>query len=166
MIKVTSAYSTKFLERFWARVVRSGEPDGCWEWHGPLSAGGYGKIRLEGTRKFSSTHRLAYIIQVGPIPKRKLVLHQCDNRRCLRESHLFVGTQKDNIRDMFAKGRANKARGRQHGMAKLTEAQVLQILKKYRTGSFTLQELGDIYGVCVMQVSRIVRGKRWAHLQR
>lgn len=50
----------------------------------------------------------------GRIPRGKLVLHHCDNRRCVRwtpdikypKGHLFLGTQKDNIQDMLQKGRS------------------------------------------------------------
>lgn len=53
-------------------------------------------------------------------PKVRVVCHHCENRRCVRPGHLFLGTALDNTRDMFAKGRANKTRGEGTGRAKLT----------------------------------------------
>lgn len=32
-------------------------------------------------------------------------MHLCDNRACIEPSHLKLGTQKENIADMFNKGR-------------------------------------------------------------
>lgn len=48
---------------------------------------------------------MSYEVNVGPIPAGLYVLHRCDNRLCVRPDHLFLGTQGDNIRDMFDKGR-------------------------------------------------------------
>jgi len=38
----------------------------------------------------------------GPL----VVMHACDNRSCINPDHLSVGTARDNVRDMIAKGRA------------------------------------------------------------
>lgn len=43
---------------------------------------------------------------VGPIPKGMFVLHKCDVRACVKPDHLFIGTKKDNTRDMMSKGRS------------------------------------------------------------
>ena len=89
-------------ERFWARV---GEPDsnGCWPWLGTKRHTGYGKIRNH--YKHEGTHRVSYTLNVGPIPQGLHVLHKCDNPTCVNPDHLFLGTQADNMKDMFKKGR-------------------------------------------------------------
>jgi hypothetical protein len=50
-------------------------------------------------------HRMSWEMHFGPIPEGMLVLHHCDVRRCVRPDHLFLGTARDNTRDMIAKGR-------------------------------------------------------------
>lgn len=49
-------------------------------------------------------HVIAYRIARGDT-KNLQVLHECDNPICCNPSHLFLGTQKDNIQDMIKKGR-------------------------------------------------------------
>lgn len=160
--RCADAKKGSFLDRFWARVKKL-PGNGCWEWQGRIEKNGYARIRLENSRERVLVHRLSYELTVGSIPKGKLVLHDCDNRRCVRSSHLFIGTQKNNMEDMIAKGRANKAQGERHGMAKLSEQQVRALLAAYANGSSQMA-LALKYGVHFMTVHKIVNGKRWAHL--
>jgi len=92
------------LERFLSKVDTSGE---CWTWRASVSHR-YGQFMV-GPRGSSPTraHRFAYETFVGPIPDGLVVCHRCDNPICVRPSHLFAGTQRDNIRDASAKGRLN-----------------------------------------------------------
>lgn len=82
----------------------------CHEWQGALSKKGYGVIgigsRLDKTRKIIYCHRVSYEINNGNIPKGMLVLHRCDNPKCINPQHLFLGTAMDNTNDMISKNRA------------------------------------------------------------
>jgi len=82
-------------------AVRS--PDQCWEWTRSRYPTGYGHVsrRLGG----GYAHRAAYELWVGPIPVGLIVCHSCDNPPCVNPAHLWVGTQKENIRDRDKKGR-------------------------------------------------------------
>ncbi len=79
--------------------------NGCWEYHGHFNNKGYGQIHYQG--KHQLVHRISFKLMKGRIPKGKFVLHRCDNTRCYNPDHLFIGTQKDNMDDMRAKGRDN-----------------------------------------------------------
>lgn len=84
--------------RFWSKV-RYG-PD-CWGWTGTPSQT-YGNFLFRGRQE--KAHRVAYRLTYGPIGI-LLVMHRCDNPRCVRPSHLRLGTHQDNALDMHAKGR-------------------------------------------------------------
>lgn len=88
------------FETFWNRVDKSGE---CWEWLGGKDRDGYGRIVING--KWWGSHRLSYTLVKGEIPKGLVICHSCDNPGCVNPSHLFVGTQTDNVKDMDSKGR-------------------------------------------------------------
>lgn len=79
--------------------------NGCWEFHGGCNQHGYGQVFYQ-NREQLVTH-IAFKLMKGKIPKNKFVLHSCDNPRCYNPDHLFLGTQKDNMDDMRAKGRDN-----------------------------------------------------------
>lgn len=87
-------------DRFWAKVDRGGE---CWLWTAGRDSSGYGSLRTGHTKV--SAHRLSWQLHHGQIPPGQNVLHRCDNPRCVRPDHLFLGTQADNVADMVAKGR-------------------------------------------------------------
>jgi hypothetical protein len=90
-------------ERFWSKVRR--HPTDCWEWQGYRMNKGYGSVHVKPGRGGKVlAHRLAYEFANGPVGD-FYVLHKCDNPACVRPSHLFLGNQQDNIRDMHAKGR-------------------------------------------------------------
>ncbi len=95
---------------FFKRPDRSGGRRACWPWR---TASGdavtnYGMVSVDGIAM--GTHRIAWTLKNGPIPAGLYVLHKCDNPPCVNPAHLFLGTQKDNMKDMAAKGRHNLRR--------------------------------------------------------
>lgn len=81
-------------ERFWAKVAKS---DGCWEWTGSRSgADGYGRIRSAGRQLLA--HRVAYELEVGPIPGDLTIDHLCANKGCVRPDHMEPVERGENVR--------------------------------------------------------------------
>jgi hypothetical protein len=93
-----------FREAFVAKGYSVDSVTGCWNWGGCVGAHGYGVIDAEGRRK--RAHRVALRLSGVEVPDDLVVMHSCDNRRCVNPAHLSVGTFADNTHDMIAKGRA------------------------------------------------------------
>lgn len=106
---VKGAATIPAAERFWPRVDKSGD---CWMWTGGTDHRGYGNFFLNG--RAVKAHRAAWILTFGPIAKSQVLCHRCDIPLCVNPAHLFLGTQKDNIADMFKKGRSALQKNETH----------------------------------------------------
>lgn len=71
-------------ERFWTKVADG--PDGCWEWRGALSKGGYGNFEYKGSTW--RAHRLSYVWLIGEIPAGLTLDHLCGHTWCVNPYHL------------------------------------------------------------------------------
>lgn len=82
---------------------------GCWVWLGSKDGAGYGTIsnRLGSGNSPEKAHRVSYEKSFGKIPDGLYVCHKCDNPGCTNPKHLFLGSQKDNMKDCSKKGRLN-----------------------------------------------------------
>jgi predicted DNA-binding protein (UPF0251 family) len=163
-----------FAERFWAKVSKVETPQGCWIWTGSFFNDGYGQFWTPKNARHA--HRIAWELTYGPIPPGLHVCHSCDNKRCVRPSHLFLGTPADNSFDMVRKGRQSRGdrhyarlhpeclrRGQQHGMAKLTDAGVRTIREEWLLG-VPQRTLARRFGVSQRAVWNILRGRGWKHV--
>lgn len=135
--------------------------DGCWEYQGQRDPKGYGRFPMSGKKQLA--HRAAWMLRYGDIPDGLMVCHRCDNPPCCNPHHLFLGTASDNVQDMVQKGRQNlvNPKGEDHGMAKLTSADVDEIRSTYAAGGATQRSLAEDYGICQAQVWRIVNNVCW-----
>lgn len=140
----------RLAKRFSHKVDRSGS---CHEWKGSIARNGYGCIHHDGRTAYA--HRIAWLLRYGDVPDGCLVLHRCDNRRCVNTDHLFLGSFKDNMADMVAKRR--QAHGERNAHAKLTERQVIEI----RTMGGSNRSVAEQYGVSPGLVSMIRSRRIW-----
>lgn len=88
---------------------------GCWLWDGPCDycgVKGYEVLKpfitAFGRRWIAS--RFSWFLFHGDIPDGMKVCHKCDTPMCVNPDHLFLGTQKDNMRDCSIKGRLGAQR--------------------------------------------------------
>lgn len=143
--------------RFW-RKVRRGR--GCWIWlGGRQSADGYGKFSYR-SRFWGYSHRFAWTVSNGPIPQGAHVLHRCDNPICVRPSHLFAGTNADNVADMMAKGRQQRANGEHASKARLTGCAVRAIRARRAAGESTAL-LAAEFGIGQRQIYYLAGCRTW-----
>ena len=144
-------------DRFWSKVEKS---ETCWAWTAcRLSASGYGRFGFRGKTYYA--HRVSWIFAFGELSANEFVLHHCDTPSCVRPSHLFTGSQQENMLDKVRKGR--QTHGASHGPSKLTVDQVLEIRSLYASGAYTQDQLGRRFGTTQPCISRIVRRKAWRH---
>ena len=146
-------------ERFYFQVKKT---DTCWLWAAAIDADGYGRFAgAVGGKIYTKAHRFSWALHTGEIiPKGALICHKCDNPRCVNPDHLFVGTPADNMRDKIAKGRHNIPKGADSTSAKLTEEQVLRIVKDPRPHA----QIAADYAVRPSTIGSIKQRVSWHHL--
>lgn len=88
-------------------AARTEKGPSCWLLTGYVHPNGYVLFhsRVNGKPHSQYAHRIAYELAHGPIPEGLVVMHSCDEPRCVNPDHLTVGTQADNVRDSVRKGR-------------------------------------------------------------
>jgi hypothetical protein len=158
----TMKITLEVVERFHEKWVVNKE-NGCWEWTASLAGKGYGQMKVPGTRRQEYAHRISYMIHCGNIPGDMQVCHTCDNPKCVKPSHLFLGTSGDNHLDMKEKDR--HLNGERNKKAKLTEEQVRRIHELHSQG-MSQGKIGEAFGVSQGQVFRILHGIQWQHIYR
>lgn len=137
----------------------------CKEWTGCKNRGGYGMkgFSINGKFVLKRVHRLEWEKHYGPIPPEIKVCHRCDNRACYEITHLYLGTQQDNMTDMMNKNRGNWAKGEEHGLSKLTPEQVQSIRQQLKLG-ITKVSLAKKFNVSHMSIHSIAVGRTWGWL--
>lgn len=142
------------LARFWSKVHVPKEEDHCWEWQGARLPAGYGVFKVRRETRNIRAHRYSLGLSLGePVPDDMHVLHACDNPPCVNPSHLRIGTDADNVEDMFERKR-NPRRGR------LRNEDIIR-MRMLRADGSRLSDLAETFGVTQSAVSTITRGIRW-----
>lgn len=140
---------------------------GCHNWLGSRNKKGYGTINMFSAhfpkKKIYLAHRFMWDYVNGPIPDGMYVLHTCDNRCCVNPSHLYIGTQLENMADMYVRGRANKAKGETHFRSVLDTPQVIQIKTLIKNGlkPMAISRRLDVKRHLILDIRR---GRTWSHV--
>lgn len=174
--------------RFWEEGYQWNLETGCLEAQGKASRFGYARCGYLNGVYFS--HRVAYYLYYGIDPGELLVRHLCHNRRCANPRHLALGTHEDNSRDMVEAGRSQTGEnhwtkrmperlaelrlthkgylnlpknGETHPATKLT-AEKVRAIKLRALDGIGNKQLAEEFGVTHSNISAIVLGKSWAHV--
>lgn len=145
-------------------LIAKATPNGeCLEAHTSTDKDGYCQISVtvNGRHRNMRAHRLVYA-QLVCDPGEMLVLHTCDNRKCIKPNHLYHGTQKQNIHDMISRGRKPSMVGVHRA---LNEEAVNDIRITYARGGVSQRSLAEKYNVDQSTISRIITGDRGIYTQ-
>ncbi len=128
--------------------IKISETTNCWEWQSFLSNKGYGIFNIKG--KQWAAHRYSFRHYKNPSLDKELVLHKCDNPKCVNPDHLFSGNHLDNSRDMAKKGRG--------AGQKLFTDNIPLVIEKINAGK-TKTEIADFFNVDRKTISNFI--KKW-----
>jgi hypothetical protein len=131
----------------------------CWEWTGHIDRYGYGRLGREGRGLIAS--RYAYEQAFGPIPPGMFVCHKCDNRACVRPSHLFVGSCLENHQDAWGKGRGRPA----SRPLVLNPEVVREIRRLYAVGETSHRQLARQFGCGRTTIGAVLSRRSWGHVE-
>jgi hypothetical protein len=179
--KTTSLTMSKAFRSlpFWDRVNAQLDikDDGCHIFTGSKDDCGYGRINKDG--KLIRLHRAMWEKHFGQISTGFVIMHKCDNPACINIDHLQVGTQLDNVRDMWAKNRGvrlfgnTNSRGKSintgssHGRSIFSDEQVKyikQMLLLDGSSKMTLK-LASEFDCSKAAIRHIKNGTRWSHIK-
>lgn len=144
----------KDQRRFWAKVS-IGNLDECWEWQAFKNYQNYGSFGLKNAVKRS--HRVAWEDAFGNIPNDLCVCHHCDNPACCNPTHLFLGTNADNVADKVSKNRQIK--GETHPFYKVPHTEEWKRERSEKMSGNQNHNYGKIYNAQEKEeLSKLTRG--------
>ncbi len=162
-MKSNSPFSPMKVARFWAKVNVTSDVDSCWEWTGSLNNTGYGLFGDGKAAHNILAHRFSMALCLWRIlPPEELVLHTCDNPKCVNPSHLYVGTHADNTADRNSKMRHNY--GERNGNNKLVDTDIVEIREMLDSG-LTTRAIAALFGVAPSTIWMIGTRKIWRHVK-
>ena len=132
-------------QRFIEKVHKT---NNCWVWIGAIRKNGYGSFWSG--KKHESAHRFSYKLYNGVIPDRKLIMHICDNKICVNPNHLKIGTQMENLQDMY-----DKSRDRPPKKLTITQVKEIRLLNK----KYSRSSLSKKYNISLSVIGRIIRNE-------
>lgn len=108
------------------------------------------------------------------------ILHKYTNEDCTQNQlAIEYGVSRTTINDIMKKRtwthitknyqhikKAYKHPGEQSGSSKLTENNVIEVIKLYNSGQHTYKEIATMFNVNEATVGAIIRGTNWKHIKR
>jgi HNH endonuclease len=149
------------IERF-ARFVDVRGLNECWPWTGCKSVWGYGRFAVGNTQKYAP--RMMWFFENGKIPDAMSVLHHCDNPACVNPNHLYLGTQRQNMLDAYARKRKKPVcfQGADNPSAKLSDLEV-EAARKMNDEGWSHGEIAKQFGLNRQTISNVCNYRSFTH---
>lgn len=143
--------------------------NGCFEWQKSKNKKGYGVISARSAYGTNLAHRVAWIIENGPIEKDKMLLHSCDNPGCINLLHIRKATASDNTLDMMNRKRHRPAYSKKINVlerfrASIKAKKVIEIKTLIKLNLSTKQ-INEKTGISKHIINDLKRGKTWKHIK-
>lgn len=140
------------IERF-IELADVTNTDECIHWKYSKDSSGYGLFKMN--NKLYKTHRLSYQLSCAAADiTQSMVMHSCDNPSCINPKHLSAGTNADNMRDMYSKGRGNS-------IETIAKKLTWEKAREIRAANGTHQEIANKYKIDRTMVGKIKSGVCW-----
>jgi len=150
-------------DRFWAKVNKL-EDNECWEWKGQI-VGGYGRFN---SPVGCLAHRYSWALHNGGFKDyetweyKRVIMHSCDNPKCVNPRHLSLGTPRLNARDRDKKGRHVfiPRNGEDNPNAQITG----ELAKRIYQSKGSHRDVSEHFNVSTHIVSSIRNDRTWVSL--
>jgi hypothetical protein len=130
---------------------------------GSIAGNGYLRhsLSFRDQRYYKSVHRMVAEAFLENPNKHNQVNHKDGNKLNNNVTNLEWCSASHNINHAYDNKLAIGRAGSKNSMAKLTEAEILEIVRLYNTGMYKQKELAEMFNQKFQNISCIVNGKSW-----
>lgn len=114
-------------------------------------------------RKNFYVHRLVIEAFIGPCPKDKETNHIDGDKINNYYKNLEYVTKSENQKHAFRLG-LQRRDGENNHRSKITNRQVIEIRKLYKTGKYYHREIAKKFNIAETQIGRIIRKQSWKYI--
>lgn len=137
-------------------IYKDTSPNACWITNLSTTKGGYPQIKHLGVSWLAS-RLIKYLLydtdRIIILNNTKIcVCHTCDNSYCINPEHLFLGTHKDNMMDMYNKNRRSKTH------KKIYDENIVKEILKLRLENKTYKEISSLLGCSSGYIWMAIKG--------
>jgi hypothetical protein len=159
------------IKRFWRMVDKTtglGPKGDCWHWTGTLvgsrPSNKYGFFKLGNDSYYA--HRVSFTIATRTDYADRQVCHRCDNSFCVNPTHLWSGSQEENMQDYFQKGyiRNHPAKGESHHLTNLTNNDIREIRARTTWNRGDVKMVSEQLGIDRHSLLAIRKRRTWKHI--
>lgn len=133
----------------------------CLTWPFCRSSTGYGKSSWQG-KQMDAHVIMCRLVNGEPESPLLWVAHSCNNGKkgCCHPKHLRWATPTENARDRHIHGTTLWGERNHNSKLKSEDIPVIRSM----AGIMSYQEIGDVYGVSVSAIKRIINRESWRHI--